>query len=75
MIQRLRRTIWRCTTDEESPRLALAAALRAAGARCVEAADFKTLRAKLKAVAPAIEPIRTLRGTGYALSEDLPESV
>ena len=38
-------------------------------------AHIKTLRAKLKAVAPAIEPIRTLRGTGYALSEDLPESV
>jgi len=38
-------------------------------------AHIKTLRAKLKTVAPAIEPIRTLRGTGYALSEDLPESV
>ncbi len=40
-------------------------------------AHIKTLRAKLKAAAPAsrpdIEPIRTLRGTGYALSEDLPE--
>jgi two-component system catabolic regulation response regulator CreB len=35
-------------------------------------AHIKTLRAKLKAIAPAAEPIRTLRGTGYALSEDLP---
>ena len=33
-------------------------------------AHIKTLRAKLKAVAPGIEPIRTLRGTGYALAED-----
>ena len=37
-------------------------------------AHVKTLRAKLKAVAPQIEPIRTLRGSGYALSEDLPAS-
>jgi two-component system, OmpR family, catabolic regulation response regulator CreB len=35
-------------------------------------AHVKTLRAKLKAVAPALEPIRTHRGTGYALAEDLP---
>lgn len=35
-------------------------------------AHIKTLRAKLKAVAPHVEPIRTLRGTGYALHEDLP---
>ena len=35
-------------------------------------AHIKTLRAKLKTVAPALEPIRTLRGTGYALNEDLP---
>jgi two-component system catabolic regulation response regulator CreB len=35
-------------------------------------AHIKTLRAKLKAVAPLLEPIRTLRGTGYALSEALP---
>jgi len=35
-------------------------------------AHIKTLRAKLKAVAPGMEPIRTLRGTGYALNEDLP---
>jgi two-component system, OmpR family, catabolic regulation response regulator CreB len=35
-------------------------------------AHIKTLRAKLKAVAPTLEPIRTLRGTGYALNEDLP---
>ncbi len=35
-------------------------------------AHIKTLRAKLKAVAPSIEPIRTLRGTGYALAEAWP---
>jgi two-component system catabolic regulation response regulator CreB len=38
-------------------------------------AHIKTLRAKLKAVAPDVEPIRTLRGTGYALNEELPSSV
>ncbi|MDM0107468.1 two-component system response regulator CreB [Variovorax sp. J22R24] len=38
-------------------------------------AHIKTLRAKLKAVAPEVEPIRTLRGTGYALNEELPPSV
>ena len=35
-------------------------------------AHIKTLRAKLKAIAHELEPIRTLRGSGYALSEDLP---
>lgn len=35
-------------------------------------AHVKTLRAKLKAVAPAVEAIVTHRGTGYALAEDLP---
>ncbi len=35
-------------------------------------AHVKTLRAKLKAIAPALDPIRTHRGTGYALAEDLP---
>ena len=35
-------------------------------------AHVKTLRAKLKLVAPQLEPIRTHRGTGYALAEDLP---
>ena len=35
-------------------------------------AHIKTLRAKLKTVAPGLEPIRTLRGSGYALAEDLP---
>jgi len=35
-------------------------------------AHIKTLRAKLKAVAPTAEPIRTSRGSGYALAEDLP---
>ena len=35
-------------------------------------AHIKTLRAKLKAIAPDVEPIRTLRGAGYALSEELP---
>jgi two-component system, OmpR family, catabolic regulation response regulator CreB len=38
-------------------------------------AHIKTLRAKLKAIAPDVEPIRTLRGTGYALNEELPLSV
>jgi len=36
-------------------------------------AHVKTVRAKLKAVAPTLEPIRTHRGVGYALAEDLPE--
>jgi two-component system catabolic regulation response regulator CreB len=35
-------------------------------------AHIKTLRAKLKAVAPNVEAIRTSRGAGYALSEELP---
>jgi two-component system catabolic regulation response regulator CreB len=35
-------------------------------------AHVKTLRAKLKVVAPQLEPIRTHRGSGYALAEDLP---
>jgi two-component system catabolic regulation response regulator CreB len=38
-------------------------------------AHIKTLRAKLKAIAPNVEPIRTLRGTGYALNEALPPGV
>lgn len=38
-------------------------------------AHIKTLRAKLKVIAPGTDPIRTLRGTGYALSENLPDSV
>lgn len=37
-------------------------------------AHIKTLRAKLKAIAPNVEPIRTLRGTGYALNEELPSA-
>jgi two-component system, OmpR family, catabolic regulation response regulator CreB len=35
-------------------------------------AHVKTLRAKMKLIAPALEPIRTHRGSGYALAEDLP---
>jgi two-component system catabolic regulation response regulator CreB len=35
-------------------------------------AHIKTLRAKVKLVAPGHDPIRTLRGSGYALSEELP---
>jgi len=35
-------------------------------------AHVKTVRAKLKAVAPTLDPIRTHRGVGYALAEDLP---
>ncbi len=38
-------------------------------------AHVKTLRAKLKAVAPQLETIRTHRGSGYALAEDLPASL
>jgi two-component system, OmpR family, catabolic regulation response regulator CreB len=38
-------------------------------------AHVKTLRAKMKAVAPTLDPIRTHRGTGYALAEDLPASL
>ena len=38
-------------------------------------AHVKTLRAKLKAVAPTLEPIRTHRGAGYALAEDLPPAL
>ena len=34
-------------------------------------AHVKTLRAKLKSIAPGLEPIRTHRGAGYALAEDL----
>jgi len=37
-------------------------------------AHVKTLRAKMKAIAPGLEPIRTLRGSGYALAEDLPSA-
>jgi two-component system catabolic regulation response regulator CreB len=35
-------------------------------------AHVKTLRAKMKAIAPQLDPIRTHRGSGYALAEDLP---
>ena len=38
-------------------------------------AHVKTLRAKMKLVAPDLDPIRTHRGTGYALAEDLPASI
>lgn len=38
-------------------------------------AHVKTLRAKMKAVAPGLDPIRTHRGTGYALAEDLPPAL
>ena len=37
-------------------------------------AHIKTLRGKLKAIAPEVEAIRTSRGAGYALSEELPAS-
>lgn len=35
-------------------------------------AHVKTLRAKLHAITPRLEPIRTHRGIGYALADDLP---
>ncbi len=38
-------------------------------------AHVKTLRAKMKAVAPGVEPIRTHRGSGYALADDLPDTM
>ena len=38
-------------------------------------AHVKTLRAKMKAIAPSLEPIRTHRGSGYALAEDLPAAL
>ncbi|MBC7996108.1 MAG: two-component system response regulator CreB [Rhizobacter sp.] len=38
-------------------------------------AHVKTLRAKMKLVAPTLEPIRTHRGSGYALAEDLPSAL
>lgn len=38
-------------------------------------AHVKTLRAKLRAVAPQLDPIRTHRGSGYALAEDLPATL
>ncbi|HEV7913418.1 MAG TPA: two-component system response regulator CreB [Albitalea sp.] len=38
-------------------------------------AHVKTLRAKMKLIAPALDPIRTHRGTGYALAEDLPATL
>ena len=38
-------------------------------------AHVKTLRAKMKLVAPTLEPIRTHRGSGYALAEDLPPAL
>lgn len=38
-------------------------------------AHVKTLRAKMKAIAPGLDPIRTHRGTGYALAEDLPPTI
>jgi two-component system catabolic regulation response regulator CreB len=37
-------------------------------------AHVKTLRAKMKVIAPNLDPIRTHRGSGYALAEDLPAS-
>jgi two-component system catabolic regulation response regulator CreB len=37
-------------------------------------AHVKTVRAKMKAIAPDEEPIRTHRGSGYSLAEDLPTS-
>ncbi|MBI3897442.1 MAG: two-component system response regulator CreB [Gammaproteobacteria bacterium] len=36
---------------------------------------IKTLRAKLHAIAPQLEPIRTHRGVGYAFADDLPDEL
>ena len=38
-------------------------------------AHIKTLRAKLHAIAPKLEPIRTHRGIGYAFADDLPAAL
>lgn len=38
-------------------------------------AHVKTLRAKLHAVAPHVDAIRTHRGIGYALADDLPKAL
>ena len=38
-------------------------------------AHVKTVRAKLKLVAPGLDPIRTHRGSGYCLAEDLPATL
>jgi two-component system catabolic regulation response regulator CreB len=38
-------------------------------------AHVKTLRAKMKLIARDLEPIRTHRGSGYALAEDLPATI
>lgn len=38
-------------------------------------AHIKTLRAKLHAIAPRLEPIRTHRGVGYAFADDLPPTL
>jgi two-component system, OmpR family, catabolic regulation response regulator CreB len=38
-------------------------------------AHIKTLRAKMHAVAPHYDPIRTHRGVGYALADDLPPTL
>ncbi len=38
-------------------------------------AHVKTVRAKMKLVAPLLEPIRTHRGSGYCLAEDLPATL
>jgi two-component system, OmpR family, catabolic regulation response regulator CreB len=38
-------------------------------------AHVKTLRAKMKLIAPNLDPIKTHRGTGYALAEDLPATL
>jgi two-component system, OmpR family, catabolic regulation response regulator CreB len=35
-------------------------------------AHVKTVRAKMKLIAPGLDPIRTHRGSGYCLVEDLP---
>ncbi|HEX7043786.1 MAG TPA: two-component system response regulator CreB [Burkholderiales bacterium] len=38
-------------------------------------AHIKTLRMKLRAIAPRLEPIRTHRGIGYAFADDLPAAL
>lgn len=38
-------------------------------------AHIKTLRSKMHVIAPGLDPIRTHRGVGYSLADDLPEAL
>ena len=53
-------------------KLGRASSVIVADYRGLDVASVSALRAKLRAISPDLDPIRTLRGTGYALAEDLP---